>query len=154
MFKSIIIVIRGSQLWRDSFENLPLGWLLMSLLNFLSTRSYKTRPGLSSSAMSYEGIVYLEYSEASLATHQAGKHLVCQPVQPLADKIRQDLLSGCIRIGPLCCLIHTVNLHIKFSSLDINIQVSQLNTLQVSFIVQDAAPSGGGKKKLYLGKFT
>ena len=34
--------------------------------------------------------MYLEYSGASFATHQAGKQLVCQTVQPLADKIRQD----------------------------------------------------------------
>ena len=46
----------SSRLWRGSFENLPLGWLLMSPLNFLSTRSYKIWPRISSSAMGYKGI--------------------------------------------------------------------------------------------------
>ena len=46
--------------------------------------------------MSNKGIVYLEYSEATLATHQAWKHFVCQQARSLEEKIRQDLLSGCI----------------------------------------------------------
>ena len=72
--------------------------------------------------MGYKGIMYLEYSGATLATHQAGKkHVVCQLVQPLADKIRQDILSGCIRLGPLLCLDHTVTRHNKVGSLDIYI---------------------------------
>ena len=96
----------SSWLWRGSFENWPQGELLMSPLNFLSTRSYITRQRISSSAMSYKGIVYSEYSGATLATHQA-------------DKIRQELMSGCIQLEPMWCLNHTVTLHIKFSSLEI-----------------------------------
>ena len=41
----------SSRLWRGSFENSPQGGLLMSPLNFLSTRSYKTWPRISSSAI-------------------------------------------------------------------------------------------------------
>ena len=35
--------------------------------------------------------------------HPVGKHSVCQPTEPFAVKIRQDLLSGCFRIGPMWC---------------------------------------------------
>ena len=87
---------------RGSFENLPQGRLLMS-----PPRSYKTRPRISSSAIAYKGIVYLESAGQLQQLRKQEKHMVCQPVQPLADKIRQDLLSGCIQLGPLCCLNYT-----------------------------------------------
>ena len=32
------------------------------------------------------------------------KSLVCQPTEPFADKVRQDLLSGCIQLRPMLCL--------------------------------------------------
>ena len=63
-------------------------------------------------SMKLQSIMTVSYTSA-------GKHLVCQPVQPLADKIRQELMSGCIQLGPMWCLNPTVTLHIKFSSLEI-----------------------------------
>ena len=74
----------------------------MSPLNVQSNRSYKTRPRISSSARSYKEIVYLKYSGATLTTHQAGKHLVCQPVQPLADKISCNCCTSVLVMCMMC----------------------------------------------------
>ena len=60
---------------RGSFGNSPQGGLLMYPLKVLSRRFYKTWPRISFSAMGCKGIVYLQYSWATLATHKGGKTL-------------------------------------------------------------------------------
>ena len=92
----------SSRLWRGSFENSPQGGLLMSPLNFLSTRSYKTWPRISSSAMGYKGIVYLEYSGATLATHQAGKTLGLSASSAIS---RQDQARSSVRMHSVRAIV-------------------------------------------------
>ena len=67
----------------------------MPPLNFISTRSYQTWPRISSSGMGYKGIVYLEYSGATLATHQAGKTLGLSASSAIS---RQDQARSSVRM--------------------------------------------------------
>ena len=117
----------------------------MSPLNFLSSRSYKTWPRISLSAMGYKGIVYSEYSGATFATQQAVKALGLSASSAISrkDQARSSVRMHSVRVIVLPKLYCT--LQFKYISLDIYIQVGQLNPFQVSFIVQDAAPSGGEK---------
>ena len=90
-----------------------------------------------------KGIVYLELSGATLATHQAGKTLGMSAWLAIR---RQDQAKSSVRMHLARANVmpyHTVNK--IFCFLDIYVQVGQLNTLKISFIVQDARPSGGGK---------
>ena len=69
-------------------------------LNFISTRTHQIWPRISLSAMGYEEILNVENLEGELKwLKQQEKHLVCQPTEAFAVKIRQDLLSGCFWIG-------------------------------------------------------
>ena len=71
--------------------------------------------------MGYKGIVYLEHSGATFATHQAGKTLglsACSAIR------RQDQERSSVRMYSVRAIVmpyHTVTLHIEFSSLDIYI---------------------------------
>ena len=104
----------SSRLWRGSIQNLPQGGLLMSPLNFPSSRSYKTWPRISSSAMGHKGIVYLEYSGATFATHQAGKALGLSASSAVnrQDQARPSVRMHSVRAIVLPKLYCT--LHIKF----------------------------------------
>ena len=70
----------------------------MSPLNFLTTRSYKTWPIISLSAMGYTGIVYSEYSGANLARRKntwSVSHLSHRQIR--SDKIFcQDLVRAIV----------------------------------------------------------
>ena len=92
----------SSRLWRGSFENSTQGGLLMSPLNFLSTRSYKTLPRISSSAMCYKGIMYLQYSGATLASHQAGKTLGLSASSAIS---RQDQARSSVRMHSVRAIV-------------------------------------------------
>ena len=85
----------SSRLWHGSFEILQQGGLLMSPLNFLSTRSYKTWPRISLRAMVYKGIVYFKYSGATLATPQVGRTLGLSASSAIS---RQDQTRSSVRI--------------------------------------------------------
>ena len=67
----------------------------MSPKNFLSTRFYKTWPRVSLSGRGYKRIVYLEYSEATLATHQGGKTLGLTAISAIS---RQDQTRSSVRM--------------------------------------------------------
>ena len=74
----------------------------MSPLNFISTRSYETWLRISSSAISYKGIVYLEYSGGTLATHQAGK----TPGLSASSTIsRQDQARSSVRMHSIRAIV-------------------------------------------------
>ena len=92
----------SSRLLRGSFEYSPQGGLLMSPLNFLSTRSYKTWPRFSSSVMGYKGIMYLEYSGATLASHQAGKTLGLSASSAIS---RQDQARSSVRMHSVRAIV-------------------------------------------------
>ena len=109
----------STRLWRGSFENSPQGGLLMSPLNFLITRSYKTWP-----RMGYKGIVHLEYLGATFATHKAGKTLGLSATSVISrqDQARSSVRMNSVRAIVLPKLYWT--LHITFISLDIYIYIS------------------------------
>ena len=93
----------------------------MPSLNFISKRSYQTWPRISSSGMGYKGIVYLEYSGATFATHQAGKALGLSASSAIS---RQDQARSSVRMHSVRAIVLPklyCTLHIKFSSLDIYI---------------------------------
>ena len=124
-----IIKINKTFLCHGTFKNSPQGGLLMSPLNVLSTRSYKTWPRISVSAKGYKRIVYLEYSGATLATHQGGKSLGLSASSAIS---RQDQKRSSVRMHsvipkPYCHHSYQV----QFIE-HIYVQVAQLNTLQVS----------------------
>ena len=75
-------------------------------LNFLSTRTYQLWPSMSLSAMCYEGILNLEILRGNFIGSPSRKTLSLSAncTEAFAVKIRQDLLSGCFRIGPMWCL--------------------------------------------------
>ena len=96
--------------------------------------------------MGYKGIVYLEYSEATFATHQAGKVLGLSASSAIS---RQDQARSSVRMHSVRAIVMPKpychpSIQVQFIG-HIYIKVGQLNTLQVSFSVQDAALSGGGK---------
>ena len=90
----------------------------MSPLDFQSTWPW---PRISSCAMGYRGIVYLEYSGATFATHQGGKSLGLSASSAISrqDQARSSVRMHLIRAIVLLKLYSTLN--IKFSSLDIYI---------------------------------
>ena len=98
----------SSRLWCGSFENSPQGGLLMSPLNFLSTRSYKIWPKISPSAMGYKEIVYLEHTGATLATHEAGKALGLSASSAISrqdqarSSVRMHLVRAIVMPKPYC----------------------------------------------------
>ena len=92
----------SSRLWHGSFENSSQGGLLMPPLNFISTRSYQTWPRISSSGMGNKGIVYLEYSGATLATHQAGKTLGLSASSAIS---RQDQARSSVRMHSVRAIV-------------------------------------------------
>ena len=59
--------------------------------------------------------------------------LICEPIEPFAEKFRQELLSGCTLLKLMWC--PTILSPIK------TVSVGVPNSLQVSYIVQDAACS-------------
>ena len=74
----------------------------MSPLNFLSTRSFITWPRISSSAIGYKGIVYLEYAGATLATQEAGK---THDLSASSAISRQDQARSSVRMHSVMAIV-------------------------------------------------
>ena len=66
--------------------------------------------------------------------------LICHPIEPLADKSRQELLSGCIWLRPMWCLTILSPFRTKRNRFCIFIYVGKLDFLKLTFIVPYPAP--------------
>ena len=80
-------------------------------LDCLSPGSYRTWQRNLSSAMGYKGIVYLEYSGATFATHQAGKALGLSASSAISrqDQERSSVRMHSVRaivLPKLYCTLH------------------------------------------------
>ena len=62
----------------------------------------KAWPRISSSAMGYKGIMYLEYSEATLANHQAGKTIGLSASSAIS---RQDPARSSVRMHSIRAIV-------------------------------------------------
>ena len=100
------LVLPSWGLWHGSSQNSPKGApLKCSPMIAYCTRTHQIWPRISLCAICYEGNLNVDsFERGTLLAHPAGKHLVCQPTESFADKVRQDLLSGCIRLRPMWCL--------------------------------------------------
>ena len=83
---SRLLTVPDSWIWLDRFSD-PLYTILAVLL--------RIRFSASASPRNTYGVVLQNAREES--------PLICQPIKPFADKFRQELLSGCIQLRPMCC---------------------------------------------------
>ena len=93
-----------SRLWHDSSQiSLEGAPMKSSPMNCLSSRTHQTWPRISLCAKCYEGILNVDNfrGEGHYMLTKQEKRFVCQPTESFADKVRQDLMSGCIQLRPM-----------------------------------------------------